>query len=68
MSGKHEKHYIFPHPRADVREWDSDGYPAVILVTMSNNTVEEYVRKRPNKAFEAAMKSLEKFSVNFKNK
>lgn len=36
---------ILPHPRVQVMEWDTDGYPASILVHMGNNTEAEYVRK-----------------------
>ena len=64
--GKHEKRTrILPDPRVDVKEWDVDGYPAAICVTMGDRTVKEFVRKieQPHPSFVAAMKNLERMET-----
>ena len=61
--GKHEKRVrILPDPRVDVKEWDVDGYPYTIHVTMGDKTVKEFVRKieQPHPSFVAAMRNIER--------
>ena len=36
---------ILPHPKVFVDKWDADGYPASIVVKMSDNTEMEFVRE-----------------------
>lgn len=65
MSGKQEKKtQIFPDPRVQVTEWDLDGYPAAIMVTMGDRTKKEYLRRidQPHPCFEAAMKNIERMA------
>lgn len=66
LIGKHEKrHQVIPDPRVVVKEWDIDGYPASIFVQMSDNITMEFIRKfnDPHRAFEAAMKNLERMET-----
>ena len=66
MTGRHEKRVkILPDPRVDVKEWDVDGYPAAIFVTMGDKTVQEFVRKidQPHPSFVAAMGNIERMGM-----
>lgn len=64
MTGKHEKrHQVFPDPRVVVLEWDVDGYPVSVLVTMGDKerTVMEFQRKinQPHPYIDAAIRNIE---------
>lgn len=56
---------VLPHPKVEVNEWDIDGCPASIIVSLSNNTKEEYVRKiaQPEPQFKKVMDLIEKLPV-----